>query len=401
MKSAADPVARLQVVIKNVHIYDDTDWLGDGELTLQANFRSIDDTRRAGYLEESLLQQKFHAGSGANVPLERILPGEGQSLGGDASIEVGLPVYAGQHYQFIADLSDQDVIGGDFLGQLVAPVDEEHGWGIGTFTLRSEHGPGQVGEYDVTYEIRRAPLPDLKINRFEVAGLPGSEQVCGQIYNGGERPSGPYSLVVRTEGKVVEQATLPDLAAGQTVFHCVQRSALPAHRHNAVFSLDETRAIPEMEELNNVDFVMVAASSEGIPDAAPVGPGPAAPSPEPKPSTGDADLTVKAIKLNGSSPDGKDDCQADVTNAVTVVVKNGGTGETGRFTTRLIVDREELDQTVESLRAGEEREVLFERILLKKGEHTFKAVADAEHAVDETREENNERKVSVRCSDGR
>src|SRR5262245_49662279 len=31
-----DPAARLQVVVKSVHIIDDTDWLGSGELKLYA-----------------------------------------------------------------------------------------------------------------------------------------------------------------------------------------------------------------------------------------------------------------------------------------------------------------------------------------------------------------------------
>ena len=42
-------------------------------------------------------------------------------------------------------------------------MDEEHGWGIGTFTVRSHHDGGSNGDYELTYEIRRTPLPDLRV----------------------------------------------------------------------------------------------------------------------------------------------------------------------------------------------------------------------------------------------
>jgi subtilase family serine protease len=172
-----------------------------------------------------------------------------------------------------------------------------------------------------------------------------------------------------------------------------------------VFSIDEARAIPEMDELNNVGVHTVEAVAAAAAETASGVPG-AVPSPEPNRSVAQArqsgaqpDLSVYAIKVNGQAPDGKNDCNVGK-NDVIVVVKNGGTGEAGSFTTRLIVDGDETDATVDNVRAGEEREVRFENVQLKKGERTLKAIADAERTIDETREENNDFKVSARCTDG-
>ena len=107
---------------------------------------------------------------------------------------------------------------------------------------------------------------------------------------------------------------------------------------------------------------------------------------------------MKAIKVNGQAPDGKNDCMISQ-NDLTVVVKNGGKGDAGSFAVRLTVDGDDLDATVESVRAGEEREVAFDKVQLKKGEHSLKAVADPDHALAESKDNNNELKVSARCSD--
>jgi subtilase family serine protease len=161
-----------------------------------------------------------------------------------------------------------------------------------------------------------------------------------------------------------------------------------------VFSLDDARQIPEMEELNNVDFVLVEASSEGIPDAAPAPV--AVPSPEPPRSKKKLDLTVTAIKINGQAPDDKDDCKVGK-NGVTVVVKNDGKADAGSFAVRLTADDDTYDTAVDGLRAGQQREVRFANVTLSKGEHTLRAVADAQHAIDESSEDTNDLTVTARC----
>jgi subtilase family serine protease len=84
---------------------------------------------------------------------------------------------------------------------------------------------------------------------------------------------------------------------------------------------------------------------------------------------------------------------------VTVVVKNAGTGDAARFTARFSVDGEDVDKTVDRLDSGQERELRFDGVQMKKGKHTLKAVANAEHAIAESREDNNELKVTATCKD--
>jgi subtilase family serine protease len=105
---------------------------------------------------------------------------------------------------------------------------------------------------------------------------------------------------------------------------------------------------------------------------------------------------VRAIKLNGQAPDGKDDCKVG-RNDVIVVVKCSGKGDASSFTVRLAVDGDNHDSAVDGVAAGREREVRFDNVQLKKGDHALAAVADPEHAISETREENNELKASARC----
>src|SRR5262249_29550604 len=110
------------------------------------------------------------------------------------------------------------------------------------------------------------------------------------------------------------------------------------------------------------------------------------------------DLVARAIRINGQAPDGKNDCKAGQ-STITVTVKNAGRGAAGGFGVRLTVDGSDLDASVDALDAGQEREVRFDGVSLKKGEHTLKATVDAAQAIAETNDENNDLKVSARCSD--
>jgi hypothetical protein len=397
-----DPAARLQIVVKGVYIYDDNDWFGSGNLKIFTDFEnidagppSIDSPRQNGF------DYAFHASTGESRTWDRLMPREGDTMAEGVSPETGIPVYGGHQYQFRLQMTERDPadILNTHMGTVVVPVDDKHNWGIGSYDMRSTNKDDRAGDFQLYFEIHRIPMPDLWVKAFQVAGSPGSEFVCGQIENAGPLPSEPFGVTLLTEGTVVEKAVLSSLGAGESIWHCFPRSSLPAKKHNLVFSLDEARQVPEMEEYNNVNVLTVEADPNGKPSpTGPSGPPSApAPAPSPQPIVGPVDLTVKAIKVNGEAPNGKDDC-AIGKNEVTVVVKNGGTAESGSFAARLVVDGDETDQTVESIRGGEEREVTFMNVQLKKGEHTLKAIADAEHAVDETKEDNNERKVSARCT---
>jgi hypothetical protein len=251
----------------------------------------------------------------------------------------------------------------------------------------------------ITYEIRHVPLPDLRVVSFETRVLDnGAQAVCGLLENGGDRPSPETPMIERVNGGFFREYIVPALAAGQTTQACIGRSELPAQAHALQFSIDEGRQVAEGDETNNAGAYNVQAV------ASPATPTPM-PSPEPKPTatpTGSygskADLTVKAIKIHDHMPDGKDDC-AIGRNDVTVVVKNGGQGDASSFDVRLKVDGDDYDATVDSLGAGQEREVAFANVQLKKGQHTLKAVADPDHAVTERKDDNNGLKVNARCTE--
>jgi hypothetical protein len=413
--ASPDPAARIQVVIQGLYIYDDEDWLGAGELRMSAWVCSA--VSPGACKDENpivVIHDAIAASSGDTVTLNRVMPSEGDDVRKGGSAELGIPVYRGEQYALRVSIYDADFDPqqlGDPLGEVSIPIDEAHNWGIGSTSIRSTAGDGSAGDFGLFYEIRRAPLANLRMANYQVAGSPGSEYVCGQILNDGPKPAGPFGLKLSTEGQTLNEPTFPGLDAGASTWQCTLRSDLPARKHNLVFSIDEAHQVPEMEEYDNVGVFTVEADPSGTasPGAAPVSGAPAAaPSPRPEPTgaqptsgqagpSGDKpDLTAKAIRVNGQAPDGKNACR-DGKNDLTVVVKNAGKADAGRFGVRLSVDGDGLDQTVESVRAGEEREVSFENVPLRKGEHKLTASVDASGAVDEARDGNNDLKVTVRC----
>lgn len=110
-----------------------------------------------------------------------------------------------------------------------------------------------------------------------------------------------------------------------------------------------------------------------------------------------ADLMIREIRINGQVPDGKDDCTVGK-NTVSVVVRNAGPGDAGAFNVRLIVDVEARDEMIDGLGAGQEREVRFDGVALKKGAHIFKAVVGLDPAGTDPNRRNDELKIAVVCT---
>jgi hypothetical protein len=404
----ADPAARLQIVLKNVHVYDDHDFFGRGQMAFGARICHLTAGERCTATEaDATVRTHFSVDSGDNVTMPNVVPEYGADMTPDVSPEAGVPVYAGERYRFLAGINENT---DDDMGSLLMDLDEEHGWGIGTYTIRSQDFDyGRTGDFDLTFEIRRVPLPDLWVKSVYVQPAGDTSWVCADVWNAGQRPVAPTTLIAQTEGKILDTFTLPDLDVNWSYPHCIRRSALPAHKHNLVFSVDDARQVPEMEEYNNVGVITVEADPTGTAAATgPVSAAPvAAPSPEQQPDGGQADpskeepdLTVRAIKVNGQAPDGKDACK-DGKNAVTVVVRNAGKGDAAGFSVRLGVDGNDRDTTVDGLGAGQEREVRFDGVQLKAGQHALTAVADPDHAVGESKDGNNELKATARCAGGR
>jgi subtilase family serine protease len=158
--------------------------------------------------------------------------------------------------------------------------------------------------------------------------------------------------------------------------------------------VDAPRALPEFNEANNVYEQSYTAPPQQVPTATQPTPTP------PTPSQAQPDLTVSAIRIDGRAPDGKDDCQ-EGKNDVAVVVKNAGAAKAD-FAVRLGVDGnddEAKEKSVDGLDAGQEHQVRFDDVRLKKGERTLLAIADPKNAITEAKEDNNELKVTARCND--
>jgi hypothetical protein len=424
-----DPDMRLQVVIKSVHLIKDDEEHSAGRLRLTS---ALCPATNGGLPREPLpcpdgdhinWSDLFNASVGDDVTIERAAPRAGDTIAADATPDAGLSVYAGQQFVFLTELWDRTTPEYGVatpLGFTAVMVDEAHNWGIGTFTMRSKPTDESEGEYEVTFEIRQTPLPDLQVYNFQVAGLPGSGQYdCGQIYNSGQKASGPVPLTLRTEGVVLETTTLDTIDAGDSTWHCILRSDLPARKHFLVFSVDEARQVPEIYEYNNVAVMTVEADPSGTANAQPVVPTPATapttavptaiptaiPSPQPKPTETRPkpgadlpDMIVMAFKVNGRDPDGRNDCKVGK-NSVTVGVKNEGTGDAGKFVVRLTVDGDDRNETIDKLGAGRTREVRFDNIRLEKGRHPFEMLADAEQTLAEANDDNNGLRVILDCSD--
>jgi hypothetical protein len=434
-----EPNARIVVVIKRIIVHDDMDW-GDGDVDISYQVRTntehcnLNAEPGCGRLVVEGAAPEFAATDGSVEQLNRTVPTEGDSLA-DSSVspELGIPIRAGQWYGLAITGLEDDEYEDDVMGILVTDITDQDGKiRFGTRTERGngrcEHGFGNTfcglddsAAFSVEYEIREAPLPDLRPIGIKVTDLPGGlkKHVCISVQNAGIRDAGSFEVAFK-----VDDVEMPDgrtardgLTSGDVADLCVD-TALPAggpHRLSA--AVDEARIVSESNETNNVYVQPNAAFSysatgpfmgagpatttgHGSLSAEPTpGPTVTAPTPTPKPSTAQPDLTVSAIKVNGRVPDGKDDCK-DGKNTVTVTVKNGGDADAGKHVLLLAVDGSNVaEEAVSGLKTGQERDVRIEGVRLKKGQHTLTATVDAEKAVAESDEGNNALKVTAGCKD--
>ena len=429
VQGEGDPVARLWVYLKKVHVRSDNDLIfGSGELHLEITL-----SRCTGGTKESCADRTqreyvdgyatdFSADSGDDVTLTRVFP---------------LDAFPGEHYRIHTELIERDHAGdtvglsSDRLGEVFWTFGEADGWRLGTHTAISiKEEARQRGDYDLEIEISHAPFPDLRPVSVTVNDLPAgtAKLVCMAFENAGPVDAGPFEVALRVDGVVPAgaRAAAGRLPAGATGEQCVETPLSANEQHQLAVVIDEARALTEVNELNNVfeqpypriraigsnEFSSAGSgvhigsnefSSGGATSATPTPTASPTPSPSatPTPSQARPDLTIGAIRVNGRAPDGKDDCK-DGKNDVAVVVKNTGTAGAGAFVVRLAVDGEKdqiPDKAVPGLDAGQEREIRFDDVRLKKGEHKLEASADAGKAVAETDEGNNTRTVAARCKD--
>ena len=392
---SGDPAARLQVVIKQVKVNDDHDWLGEGDMTLSVDvLRCPLPLPGCAPADQELLARsitKFGAGSGETVPLNQVFPRDDELIPDDSSYAV----YAGERYVLKLSILDRDGTGGgddDQLGRIVMQIGEGHGLGIGAHKERSLAPMGGYdGDFEVEYKIRRAPLPDLRPSNITVHDLPGSPKklVCMGVQNIDVVDAGPFEVALRVNGQTPPggRATAGRLASGDGGDLCVEATLPASGGHTLAAVVDEPRAVAESNETNNVYEQPYQATGLAV-------------APTPTPVSARPDLTVDAIKVNGRVPDGKDDC-ADGKNEVTVVVKNQGASKAGDFVVRLVVDGDDGDasekEVADGLDAGEEVQLKFGDVRLKEGRRVLAATADPTTGIAESDEANNTLKVTARC----
>lgn len=246
-----DPVARLQMYVHRTHVYDDRDWIGSGEMFLRVVLCPDTGSGRCG--SEKLHDSSFiiDSHSGENVILERPVLGVIGDTSSNITPEAGLAVYAGERFLLEWSAGDTDAFSDDDMGHFVVPVNQENGWGVTEYAVRSQRNNGSPADFSVTFDILRTRLPNLFNRGIHIDDSSGQPSYCVTIFNMGEPSSGLVPLTVRAEGASIEETLLPALDVSQSEEHCVPRSALPATEHHLSFMVDEGRQVPEMSESDN------------------------------------------------------------------------------------------------------------------------------------------------------
>lgn len=428
-----DPAARLQIVLKSIYINDISEpgYEQVGEFTFRMGISKLGEACPVEpYGELCKLAQyeipDFDARERQLVKIDETIPGRlpaGWAADGSISALFGLPVYSGQAYRFWIDGADKDFMIWDNMGTLYHVMTEQDSWGIGTHLKRGTlnvDGTGAPAHFTAEFEVQLVPLPDLQPTSITILDLPGGtgKLPCVGIQNTGPGDAGPFQVAL-----YVDAATPPAgiaeagrLGAGQNGELCVEANLPTTGQHQLTAVVDEPRGIFEQIETNNrfVQAFAAARATSGGPGVAPPGgsgvattdPGPPGASTNP-PATGPArvDLIVKSVRVKGEEPRGDNDCDPGQ-NDVTVAIKNDGAAAAMNFIVRVLVDPEDddaeertLEKSVLTLDPGNDLDVRFDDVRLKKGEHTLAATVDARKTIAESKEDNNELKVPVKCKD--
>jgi hypothetical protein len=150
-----EPVARLQLLVNSVHIYDDNDGFlaGDGEIELTAVVLRCTDYHLGQCDGSTVLASdtfKFSAGNGEDETIGKVVPATGS-----------VPVYVGVEYMLRIMALERDSVSADeHMGEWVWPIIQGENWHIGSHEYRSwgdyyDNGTRRhQGDFSVAYEIR-------------------------------------------------------------------------------------------------------------------------------------------------------------------------------------------------------------------------------------------------------
>jgi hypothetical protein len=390
---------RVEVVVKSIKILDDHDW-GTGEFYVGTYFREVkpgcppvpDASKKcARDIAGTLLS--FSADSGETVVLDASLPDRnGTVFANDPTItpEFGFPLAVDGTYTLVLDVREEDAIFSDHLGRVSLTFERGANWALGSHRIKSDRG-----DYEAEIEVRPPGLlADMRPIDIKTYAVPGSplKRVCAVVENIGPNAIGSYTVDLRVDGASGPSSRFSAgyLTAGAIREDCTQM-VLSSGPHLLTALVDEPQQRIELSETNNrfdKPSVVARTSDDGDADAAPSG-------------TGRPDLAIGVVKLNGREPDGDAGCKVGK-NSVAVAVKNLGEADANAVAMRLVVDGDDahaLEQSVSVLAAGQEREVRFGDVRLKKGQHAVVISLDPKGAVAETDENNNDRTVTATCRD--
>lgn len=415
------PAALLQLVIHQVHIRDDRDLFGAGEELLTVRFwrcpgpspEACFASGTPGPVEVVGWEYSFNASSGETVALERVLPLEADVRDSTAaSEETGIAVYDGQSYLLEFRMQDRDPLGeSDNMGVVQQTVTASNDWGIGQYTAvlsgPDPHvfcTPGTCpkgGDFEITFDVRRTPLPDLAPTGIRLAQPwhPGSNDVCLGVENRGQKSAAVFEANLRLDGTLLPTgyATGANLNPGDSTELCV-KVELPAGGHQLQVTVDEPQTVREQDESNNqleqtflfrtqIDTSVVSPGS-GVVNVAPD-------------RRSFPDLSVTEIRIQGSASSGGSDCNAGKNSVVITVADPDGID---RFLVRLVVDHHD-DQAYDVMAAAARTQtsdtsvlrIPFTEITLNRGDHTLTASVDPDNTVVEANEGNNTLTVQVHC----
>lgn len=455
-----DPVARLQVIIKSIYVSNDREsWIrGDADIKLTASFWRCSSPQPPCSAEgnpATLLayaSKSFDAGEGDTETLNRLIPLAGDVRdAGVASEEAGIAVHAGQRYLFMVDAFEDDwPAGGDFMGGIQRAMTQSNNWGIGVYTKEvADHfaesvpptpddllcagcGGIVVGDYLVTYEIRKTALADLHPKTMKVIdGAAGSDDaVCVDVENRGQQESADFYVSLYVDNSLPPNGNLEaaGLGPGESRESCIRTTLPTSGRHSLRAIVDQYRYVPEMDETNNaidrgllrtplgqtgLDDLPEAVAEDSGPNSSPVPPsriidpvivtdtatiGTSPPGPiltAPAPSH---NLEIKAIRVKGKEPSGQNDCDPGE-NDVTVVIKNEGNAAAASLLVRLSVGDQTKDKTATDLGAGSEVNISFDDLMLTKGQHKMTATANVPNPAAMVTQDDGKLEVTVGCAD--
>jgi hypothetical protein len=432
--------ARVQVVLNSIKVINDRDGTlaGAGEFELWYQLRCSAEVggmcpESAGTVLEAFTT-KFSADSGETYPLDidfpKIAPMHPDS---DVSPRNGYPLRPGVHYELETGMTEFDGISNDEnMGRTRIQLTRENGFGIGVHSVKAlNRDQTGFGDYIANFEIKRMPFPDLRAADVKITDLPGStrSRVCATVQELNAVNAGPFDVSFYIPGSTPfdARAQSSGQAAGQTKEYCVEGQLPTVGVSMLRVIVNGGNAVTEYDETNNMiekPYVPTIREGEPTPTSTrtPTDDTPKPTTDTPKPTTDSptptadpkkpesdpgkpsntrearADLTVNTLKVNGQAPDGKGDCKEGANN-VSVLVKNQGKAKADGFTVRLAVDgaKDGSEQSIKGLDAGQEREVKFGDVKLKKGQHTLVATVDPDKDDGEADGSNNSITVKVTC----